>query len=104
VRRGKEGEPWNGAKGKFIKAGAGAAALALMPRALAQWQPSQRYPDPLIKIVDRASRATGSRSPRSENRLGIAAAKGRCGTRWPIPAWSDIPNNRIMKWEEEPAR
>ncbi len=39
-------------KREFIKAGAGVAALAAMPRAFAQWQPSQRYPDPLIKIVD----------------------------------------------------
>jgi sugar lactone lactonase YvrE len=43
-------------KRQFLKAGARAAALDAMPRAAAQaaapWQPSQRYPDPAIKMVD----------------------------------------------------
>src|SRR5258706_4933341 len=52
IGRGKRGETMERSKREFIKAGAGVAALAMMPRALAQWQPSQRYPDPLIQIVD----------------------------------------------------
>jgi gluconolactonase len=43
-------------KREFLKAGAGVAALAAMPRVLAQtpntWQPSGRYPDPSVKVVD----------------------------------------------------
>src|SRR5207245_7213999 len=90
-------------KREFLKAGAGAAALAAMPRAFAQWQPSQRYPDPLIKIVDPSF---------ARYRLALAKVERiASGMRWcegPVWVgdgryllWSDIPNNRIMKWEEE---
>ena len=36
----------------FLAAGTTAAALAAAPRAFAQCQPSQRYPDPSVQIVD----------------------------------------------------
>src|SRR3954466_15705944 len=91
----------------FLKAGAGAAALAAMPGALAQtpggWQPSARYPDPTVKVVDP-----------SFNRYKLALAKVEriaSNCRWnegPVwfgdgryLLWSDIPNNRIMKWDED---
>src|SRR2546425_13334713 len=90
-------------KREFLKAGAGVAALAVMPSAFAQWQPSQRYPDPLIKIVDP-----------SFARYRLALAKGEriaSGMRWcegpgwfgdgPDLLWRDIPNKRIGKWEGE---
>src|SRR2546430_8433969 len=95
-------------KRAFLKAGAGVAVLAAMPRAVAQtaapWQPSQRYPDPSVKIVDPGF---------ARYRLGLAKVERiASGTRWnegPVwfgdgryLLWSDIPNNRIMKWEEEP--
>jgi len=94
-------------KREFLKAGAGVAALATMPRAVAQtaaaWQPSQRYPDPAVKIVDPGF---------ARYRLGLAKVERiASGMRWcegPVwigdgryLLWSDIPNNRIMKWEEE---
>src|SRR5712664_508211 len=90
-------------KREFIKAGAGVAALAAMPRALAQWQPSQRYPDPLIKIVDPSF---------ARYRLALAKVERiASGMRWcegPVWVgdgryllWSDIPNNQMLKWEEE---
>ena len=73
-----------------------------MSRADPQWQESQRYPDPRIQIVDD-----------SFARYRIASAKVErlaTGMRWsegPVwfgdgryLLWSDIPNNRIMKWEE----
>src|SRR5216117_51053 len=93
-------------KRAFLKAGAGVAALAAVPRAFAQWQPSQRYPDPSVKIVDPSF---------ARYRLGLAKVERiASGTRWNEgPAWfgdgryllwSDIPNNRIMKWEEETGR
>ena len=74
------------------------------PAALAQWQPSQRYPDPVRQDHRSELRAsTAWRWPRSS---GIAT-----GVRWsegPVwfgdgryLLWSDIPNNRIMKWDEE---
>ena len=88
---------------KFLTAGAAIAALATLPRALAQWQPSQRYPDPLIKIIDPGF---------TKYRLPLAKVeKIASGMRWcegPVwfgdgrfLLWSDIPNNRMMKWEEE---
>ena len=88
---------------EFLAAGGAATALAALPRAFGQWQPSQRYPDPLIKIIDP-----------SFAKYRIASAKVEkivSGQRWaegPVwfgdgryLLWSDIPNNRIMRWDEE---
>ena len=90
-------------KRAFLRAGAGVAALAAVPRAFAQWQPSQRYPDPAIKIVDPSF---------ARYRLALAKVERiASGTRWnegPVwfgdgryLLWSDIPNDRVLKWEEE---
>jgi gluconolactonase len=90
----------------LLTAGAAAAAMTAVPRAFAEWQPSQRYPDPSIKIIDP-----------SFNRYRIGLAKVEriaSGMRWsegPVwfgdgryLLWSDIPNNRIMRWDEETGR
>ena len=87
----------------FLAAGTTAAALAVAPRAFAQWQPSQRYPDPSVQIVDQSF---------GRYRLGLAKVERLAtGLRWsegPVwfgdgryLLWSDIPNNRIMRWDEE---
>ena len=67
------------------------------------WQPSARYPDPAITALD----------PRFEKYWIKLAAVERIATglRWgegPVYfgdgrylIWSDIPNNRMLKWEEE---
>ncbi|GLU33458.1 SMP-30/gluconolactonase/LRE family protein [Trinickia caryophylli] len=67
------------------------------------WQQSERYPDPRVQILD----------PSFERFCLPHAAVERIATgfRWcegPVwfgdgryLLWSDIPNNRIMKWEEE---
>lgn len=67
------------------------------------WQPSERYPDPRIEILD----------PRFQRYRLFHAAVEQLGTglRWGEgPVWfgdgryllvSDIPNDRIMKWEEQ---
>ena len=88
---------------EFLAAGTAVAAAALARPAYAQWQPSPRYPDPSIKIVDPTFAKYRVNSAKVE-RLGT-------GYRWSEgPAWfgdgryllwSDIPNNRILKWEEE---
>jgi gluconolactonase len=77
-----------------------AAAAAV---ASAQWQPSPRYPDPRVRILD----------PRFTKYRVTLAKVEQLGTgfRWcegPVwfgdgryLLWSDIPNDRIMKWEEE---
>jgi gluconolactonase len=90
----------------FLTGGAAAVTLAAAPRALAQWQPSQRYPDPSVQIVDQSF---------ARYRLNLAKVERLAtGFRWsegPVwfgdgryLLWSDIPNNRIMRWDEETGR
>ena len=67
------------------------------------WQPSTRYPDPAVEVLD----------PRFERYRLKSAAIERLATgfRWcEGPAWlgdsrtfvwSDIPNDRMMRWDEE---
>jgi gluconolactonase len=87
----------------FVAAGTAIGTLAALPRAWGQWQPSQRYPDVRIKIVDPSF---------AKYRLALAKVeKIASGMRWsegPVwfgdgryLLWSDIPNNRILKWDEE---
>jgi gluconolactonase len=89
---------------EFLAAGAASALVAAAaPRLEADWQPSARYPDPAIKILDPSFTKYRVNSAKVE-RLGT-------GYRWsegPVwfgdgryVLWSDIPNNRILKWEEE---
>jgi len=86
----------------LARGSAAAAALALAPRASAQWQPSPRYPDPLVRSLDP-----------SFDRYRVTLAKVERlggGFRWAEgPVWfgdgrfvlfSDLPNDRIMKWDE----
>jgi len=79
------------------------SAFALTRRARADWEPSQRYPDPRVRVVDPSF---------AKYRLSLAKVERiATGMRWsegPVwfgdgryLLWSDIPNNRIMKWEEE---
>jgi gluconolactonase len=67
------------------------------------WEPSQRYPDPNIQVLDSSFNAL---------RLPLASVEQLAtGCRWsegPVyfgdgryVLWSDIPNDRILKWEEE---
>jgi gluconolactonase len=86
----------------FLAAGAVTAALPWR-RALADWTPSQRIPDPLVIDLDPAFKKVRISSAKVE-RLAT-------GFRWcEGPVWfgdgrfalfSDIPNNRIMKWDDE---
>ncbi|HUN39656.1 MAG TPA: SMP-30/gluconolactonase/LRE family protein [Acetobacteraceae bacterium] len=67
------------------------------------WEPSQRYPDPSVHVLDAAF---------NQYRLPLASVEQLAtGCRWsegPVYVadgryllWSDIPNDRILKWEEE---
>jgi gluconolactonase len=67
------------------------------------WQPSQRYPDPAVQVLDQSF---------AKYKLNLAAVERIAhGFRWaegPVwfgdgryLLWGDIPNNRILKWEEE---
>jgi gluconolactonase len=92
---------------RHVMAAAGAAAtLAAVPRAFAAWEPSLRYPDPSVQILDPSF---------AKYRLALASVERiASGTRWnegPVwmgdarcLLWSDIPNNRIMRWDEETGR
>ena len=67
------------------------------------WAPSQRYPDPNVQVLEPSFNAL---------RLPLASVEQLAtGCRWsegPVYfgdgrylLWSDIPNDRILKWEEE---
>jgi gluconolactonase len=74
-----------------------------VPTFASGWQQSTRYPDPAIVALDPSFEKYWIKLSRVE-RLAT-------GTRWgegPVwfgdgryLLWSDIPNNRILKWEEE---
>lgn len=89
----------------------GAGLSLLAAPALAQMRPpaeplSQRYPDPLVRVLDPSF---------NRYRLALAGVE-RLGTgfRWsegPVwfgdgrfLLWSDIPNNRLMRWDEATGR
>jgi gluconolactonase len=68
-----------------------------------RWQPSERYPDPAIVALDPSFR---------RYHLALSAVERLwTGSRWgegPVwlgdlrcLLWSDIPNNRVLKWDEE---
>jgi gluconolactonase len=70
---------------------------------MSDWQPSPGYPDPRVEVLDPAF---------AKYRLPLASVERLAtGCRWaegPVWfgdgryfLWSDIPNNRILKWEEE---
>ena len=87
----------------LIGTGASALALAAAPPAFAAFEPSTRYPDPAVRILD----------PSFARYRVVQASVEQLytGTRWsegPVwmgdarcLLWSDIPNNRIMRWDEE---
>ena len=71
--------------------------------ATAPWRPSERYPDPAVEILDPSF---------ARYRVGLAAVERLyTGCRWsegPVwfgdarcLLWSDIPNDRILRWDEE---
>ena len=70
---------------------------------MSEWQPSQRYPDPLVHVVDQSF---------TRSKLNLAKIERLAtGFRWsegPVwfgdarcLRWSDIPNNRMMRRDEE---
>src|SRR5262245_21457845 len=90
----------------LLAGGTAAGVTAVATRAFAQFQPSPRYPDPAVQIVDQSF---------ARYRLGLAKIEQLAtGFRWsegPVwfgdgryLLWSDIPNNRIMRWDEETGR
>ncbi len=81
---------------------AAAAATVFTGTPLGGWEPSQRYPDPAVQSLDPSF---------NKYRLALAGVERLAtGMRWcegPVYfgdarclLWSDIPNNRIMRWDE----
>ena len=67
------------------------------------WQPNERYPDPAVRVLDPSF---------AQYRLALASVERLyTGCRWaegPVYfgdgrylLWSDIPNNRVLRWDEE---
>jgi gluconolactonase len=67
------------------------------------WQPNERYPDPAVRVLDKEF---------LKYRLPLASVERLyTGCRWSEGAvyvgdgryllWSDIPNNRVLRWDEE---
>ena len=77
------------------------AAAPLMP---GRWEPARSYPDPAVRTLD--PRFDAIKPP-----FNAAVERLATGFRWaegPVwfgdgryLLWSDIPNNRIMRWDEE---
>ena len=83
-----------------------AAAASFAPAAFGGWEPSESYPDPAIKILDPSFARYRINNAGVER---LATGMRWCeGPVWMGDArcllWSDIPNNRIMRWDEETAR
>jgi gluconolactonase len=80
-----------------------AAATSVASTTSADWAPDPRYPDPTIKVLD------PSFLKYRPNIVGVERlAAGMTWSEGPVwfgdgryLLWSDIPNNRIMRWDEE---
>jgi gluconolactonase len=99
----QEGNAMEITRRHMLCAGAGGLAIAHSPRAFAGWEQSDRYPDPAIQVLD------PSFAKYRLNNAGIERLAA--GMRWgegPVwfgdgryLLWSDSPNDRIMRWDEE---
>jgi gluconolactonase len=87
----------------FLAVGSAVGTLTAASRGAARWQPSPRYPDPLVRALDASF---------ARYRVNLAKVERIAeGMRWaegPVwfgdgryLLWSDIPNNRILRWDEE---
>ena len=90
----------------FTAAGAAAALASIAPQAFAAWEPSERYPDPAVQVLDPAF---------NKYRLGFAsverlytgcALERRPGVdgRLALPAVERHPQQPHLRWDEETGR
>jgi gluconolactonase len=91
----------------ILGAGAATAAAALTSTAtFGGWEPSDKYPDPAVKVLDQSFLKYRVFNA-SVERL-FTGARWSEGPVWFGDArcvlWSDIPNNRILRWDEESGR
>jgi gluconolactonase len=86
---------------------AAAAAIAVTPKvSLGGWEPSERVPDPAVKVLD-PSFAKYRIFQAGVERL-YTGARWSEGPVWFGDArcviWSDIPNDRMLRWDEVTGR
>src|SRR5215813_1360403 len=90
----------------ILTGGASAIAAAVSPPVFAAWEESTRYPDPRVQILD-PSFARYRIVQASVQRLytGARWSEGPVWMGdWRCVLWSDIPNNRILRWDEATGR
>jgi gluconolactonase len=90
----------------LVTAAAGAAALASGPAIADQLTlgdlPGTRYPDPRVEAIDKRFRFKVGNAAIERIATGFRWAEGPVYFRdGGYLLWSDIPNNRIMRWLEE---
>jgi gluconolactonase len=94
------------ARREFLSGAVASLGTISSGAAFARWEPSERYPDPAVEILDPSF---------APYRLALARVERLAtGFRWsegPVwfgdgryVLWSDIPNNSIMRWDEETGR
>src|SRR5258705_10917883 len=90
----------------FVAAGASALSGVISSPAFSAWEESTRYPEPRRQILD-PSFARYRIAQASVERL-YAGARWSEGPvwmgDWRCVLWSDIPNNRILRWDEATGR
>lgn len=87
-----------------LAAGAAGGASSLAQPALAAWAPSLRYPDPAVQVIDK-------RFDKYRISTNANVEQLYSGCRWSegpvwfgdqrLLVWADIPNNRMLKYDEE---
>jgi gluconolactonase len=90
----------------MLGAGTTAVTVALAQTAFGRWEANERYPDPAVHILD-PSFARYRQNNAAVERIATGMRYGE-GPVWFGDArcvlWSDIPNDRIMRWDEETGR
>jgi gluconolactonase len=93
-------------RGMMTAAGAAATMAAAVPKAFAAWEPNERYPDPAIQTLDPSfNKYRIAQSTVERLYTGARWSEGPVYMGdWRCVLWSDIPNNRILRWDEETGR
>jgi gluconolactonase len=87
----------------ILNGGAATMAASLAEPALADWTPSLRYPDPLVQSADKRFDKYRIATNTNVERL-FTGCRWSEGPVWfgdqRLLVWSDIPNNRMLKYDE----
>ncbi len=83
-----------------------AIAAAVSPPALAAWEENLRYPEPRVRVLDPSfNRYRVNNASIERLYTGARWSEGPVWMGdWRCLLWSDIPNNRILRWDEASGR